>query len=96
MQFRSRENDKNTRGCKRICLFYSPSKCRWDSGIFDAILVAFALHIIEIPVDFSVDSSVDLSTVIGVFKNSVRVFEHPLFFLEFRFSVFNFSMLLLH
>ena len=75
MQFRSRENDKNTRGCKRTCLFYSPSKCRWDSSIFDAILVAFALHFIEI-----VEIPVDFSTVIGVFKNSVRVFEHPLFF----------------
>lgn len=80
---------------KEPACFTAPQKCRWDSGIFDAILVAFALHFIEIPVDFSVDSSVDLSTVIGVFKNSVKVFEHPSFF-GILILVFNFSMLLSH
>ena len=84
---------------KEPACFTAPQKCRWDSGIFDAILVAFALHFIEIPVDFSVDSSVDLSvdlsTVIGVFKKSVRVFEHPSFF-GILILVFNFSMLLSH
>ena len=38
-------------GCKKLDVFYSPSKMPvGDSGIFDAILVGFALHFIEISV----------------------------------------------
>ena len=50
---KGKENRNRKRGCKKPACFTAPQNAGGDPGILDGIVVGFALHFAEIPVDLA-------------------------------------------